>query len=267
MPPRARFGERFLAFVLDLWLFLLLYFLSIAACVVLKKPIGGGERFLLGAFAYLAFSLYEGFMLSRSGQTLGKRALGIAVVADDGRPVSFSTGFVRALAYLPSSIVNLGFLWALKDGRAWHDRIAGTRVVETREKAPWARSALLAAAWLVGVFYAAAWVLAMLGPRLVEVTMVADAQRALGAIAKLEESHFKLTGSYTDDLGALVSLTADPRQTQSDIAGVFDLDAGFTIQLAPGGYTILAHARDRARTPVKLTLSPSNSSAKSADGR
>jgi uncharacterized RDD family membrane protein YckC len=74
----------------------------------------------------------------RNGQTLGKQALGIRVVCDDGRPMAFGRGCVRELlgkALLGAATAGLWTLldvvWPLGDGRrqALHDKLATTTVV------------------------------------------------------------------------------------------------------------------------------------------
>jgi uncharacterized RDD family membrane protein YckC len=66
------------------------------------------------------------------GQTVGKMALQIEVVADGHASVGISRAALRlAGALLSLGAAGLGFVWALVgDRRAWHDRIAGTRVVQ-----------------------------------------------------------------------------------------------------------------------------------------
>ena len=82
--------------------------------------------FLLGlAVAYLAAFTACG------GQTLGKMALGLRVVAGDGAVPAGAAG-LRALTSLAGAgLGGLGYLPALFDGdhRGLHDRLAGTRVV------------------------------------------------------------------------------------------------------------------------------------------
>jgi uncharacterized RDD family membrane protein YckC len=84
------------------------------------------SAFLLGlAVAYLAAFTACG------GQTLGKMALGLRVVAGDGAVPPGAAG-LRALAALAGAgVAGLGFLPILFDGdhRGLHDRLAGTRVV------------------------------------------------------------------------------------------------------------------------------------------
>jgi uncharacterized RDD family membrane protein YckC len=84
------------------------------------------SAFLLGlAVAYLAA------FTSCGGQTLGKMALGLRVVAGDGA-VPPGAAAVRAVAALVGAgVAGLGYLPALfdSDHRGVHDRLTGTRVV------------------------------------------------------------------------------------------------------------------------------------------
>ena len=66
-----------------------------------------------------------------SGQTIGKWALGLKVVNEDGDPPGLFRAMVRTLGYLLSLPFFMGFLWVRVDSehRGWHDLVAGTRVV------------------------------------------------------------------------------------------------------------------------------------------
>ena len=84
---------------------------------------------------FLLFAVYFTVLTGDSGQTFGKRILGIRVVRVDGGPVSYGQAFLRFIGYIPSFwFFSLGFIWAAFDARkqAWHDKIAGTLVVRTR---------------------------------------------------------------------------------------------------------------------------------------
>lgn len=76
----------------------------------------------------LYYTLAEGAY----GQTLGKALFGIAVVADDGRPISYGRAFARLIT-LPYALIpaGIGLLWAALPPakRAWHDYISATRVI------------------------------------------------------------------------------------------------------------------------------------------
>ena len=69
------------------------------------------------------------------GQTIGKMALGLRVVGEDGGSLDGTAAARRAVAGLASAgFFGLGFLPALygPERRAFHDRLTGTRVVEIR---------------------------------------------------------------------------------------------------------------------------------------
>jgi uncharacterized RDD family membrane protein YckC len=78
-----------------------------------------------------------------TGQTIGKRILGLKVVRTTGESMNLGIAFLRWVGYIiSSSIFYLGFIWIAFDQkkRGWHDRIAGTLVIKTgsqfREKQP-----------------------------------------------------------------------------------------------------------------------------------
>jgi uncharacterized RDD family membrane protein YckC len=75
---------------------------------------------------------YVVLLTASLGQTLGKMALRLEVVADGHPTVGVGrAAFRTALSLVSLLAVGLGFAWALVgDGRTMHDRLAGTRVVE-----------------------------------------------------------------------------------------------------------------------------------------
>jgi len=83
------------------------------------------------AFRFLASPCYFVFMHWARGQTLGKMAFRIRVVALDGGPLSFGQAALRHLgSWFSAVILGIGYLIAgiRADKRALHDLIAGTRV-------------------------------------------------------------------------------------------------------------------------------------------
>jgi len=92
---------------------------------------------LLGALAVLAIDLV---LLSRNGQTIGKKLLGIKVVRVDGSPVTlFRVFFLRYVCNTLLTLIPLfGSLYSLVDclmifgetRRTLHDRIADTIVIK-----------------------------------------------------------------------------------------------------------------------------------------
>jgi uncharacterized RDD family membrane protein YckC len=95
---------------------------------------------LLPRAPLLAFLIVQngGYLVAFTavGQTLGKMAARIRVVADDDdRSPDLGRAVLRTLLWLPlAAPAGLGLLSAAlnDDRRAWHDRFAGTRVVSAR---------------------------------------------------------------------------------------------------------------------------------------
>jgi uncharacterized RDD family membrane protein YckC len=121
--PRAGFWRRFGSAFVDGILIGIVNFILEAAL----KGAGVGLA-LLVSVAY--FTSLEG---SASGQTVGKRALGIRVISlDDGGPIGYGRAFIRWIGRYVSAIVFfLGYFWMLwdKESQCWHDKFAGDVVV------------------------------------------------------------------------------------------------------------------------------------------
>jgi uncharacterized RDD family membrane protein YckC len=84
------------------------------------------------AALYLLFWLiYDMGFWMLTGQTLGKRVMGVRVVRTDGTRLRFGNALRREIGYWLSAILFLGFLWILFDNRrqGFHDKLAGTIVV------------------------------------------------------------------------------------------------------------------------------------------
>lgn len=68
------------------------------------------------------------------GNTPGHALLGMRIIKIDGSKPGFGTMFLREIIGKFASIafLGLGFYWAIwdKDRQAWHDKIAGTLVLE-----------------------------------------------------------------------------------------------------------------------------------------
>ena len=84
----------------------------------------------LGFFLNMAYFTY---FHGTTGQTPGKRLMGLRVVRDSGEPIGLGLAFLRWAGYFISFMpMCMGFLWAGVDRRkqAWHDKIAGTVVID-----------------------------------------------------------------------------------------------------------------------------------------
>jgi uncharacterized RDD family membrane protein YckC len=151
----ARIGSRGLALMLDL-------VVQVALAVVLGAAAGAIataalEKFVDEAFlstlttiaVVVAFIAYPTAMETMTnGRSLGKRALGLRVVREDGGPIRVRHALVRALVGVAVEWPGLlfpPFTWAValstmifsKRGRRLGDLAAGTFVVHERSPAPW----------------------------------------------------------------------------------------------------------------------------------
>jgi uncharacterized RDD family membrane protein YckC len=122
--PRASFGRRFVAYLIDV---ILLSVVNGILVAIFDTALGYALGVLIG-LAY--FTYFEG---GAKGQTLGKMALGIRVIDfSTGGPIGYGRGLLRYIGRIASSIVCLlGYLWMLwdKEKQTWHDKIATTVVV------------------------------------------------------------------------------------------------------------------------------------------
>lgn len=70
------------------------------------------------------------------GWTPGARLLRMRIVTEEGLPPGWGPAFRRVMGSILSELaLMVGYLWVLWDGRkqTWHDKIAGTYVVRTRQ--------------------------------------------------------------------------------------------------------------------------------------
>ena len=107
---------------------------------------GSGEKgglaipMVLGGLYFLAFAIFQIYLLSTRGQTLGKRWMKVRIVKLDGSSPGFVgavllraivNGIISAIPYLGGiyGLVDILFIFR-EDRRCIHDLIAGTRVVK-----------------------------------------------------------------------------------------------------------------------------------------
>lgn len=130
----ADFGTRLGAYLIDVLIVVVPYW--IAYNVAFRMSISLGFVVLLGGVALIAwyFATHEG---GPTGQTIGKRQLGIAVV--DAQTLQPGVGAGRAVGRYFGRLIDIvlcglpiGYLWMLwdDDKQTWHDKIASTKVVK-----------------------------------------------------------------------------------------------------------------------------------------
>jgi uncharacterized RDD family membrane protein YckC len=121
--PRASFGRRLVAAIIDGIL------LGVVGGIfyAISRTLGYIVQILL-TVAYLTY--LEG---SASGQTVGKKGMGIRVVDfQTGGPIGYPRAFIRWIGRYVSAIACLlGYFWMLwdREKQTWHDKFANDVVV------------------------------------------------------------------------------------------------------------------------------------------
>ena len=99
-----------------------------AGLLVAALAVGGGGLLVVTLLYLIA--------LGRTGQTWGRRIVGIKVVrVSDGAAPGFGRALGRSLfaGIISANVFYLGYLWMIWDAQrqTWHDKVAGTVVVRT----------------------------------------------------------------------------------------------------------------------------------------
>lgn len=128
-PPYANWGQRFLGTLVDMLVFLVPYILVIVSQ-------GKGVLLAIGGIAIIGVAIWQLIREGRTGQTVGKQALGIRLVREsDGQPLGVGMAFVRRLAhFLDSLACYLGWLWPAWDAKrqTFADKVCGSIVIRTQ---------------------------------------------------------------------------------------------------------------------------------------
>ncbi|HTY75516.1 MAG TPA: RDD family protein [Candidatus Nanoarchaeia archaeon] len=139
--PLASFKRRAAAFLVDFGI-MLIFSVPVLLPGQLTAPVGLIIKVTL-ATLYMLFAtaailwIYSTILEGFSGQTVGKRALGLTVVRVDGKKIDYEHAAVRNFGkvLLP---FDLAFGYTLNDPRfiRYFDKFAGTTVLELRKRAP-----------------------------------------------------------------------------------------------------------------------------------
>lgn len=109
------------------------------------------------------------------------------------------------------------------------------------------RSRLKIAAFVLAAVFAAFW---SMGRVYREMRAVEDAREVLAVLGRMQESHRRVQGAYTEDVSALADMSENWSGFMASLDKVLDLRAGFEIAVSGRSYRITAHARDRRRSVV-----------------
>lgn len=147
MPPLADSGKRTLARIIDLILvgiivWLLTWAFGVREYEVNSDRVEVGKSFAQSLIAAVLYIAYDTVLISRTGQTLGKKWLGMRVAnLDNGSTPSVQTALVRALVlWIPFAFCCACIWTAICGGWSFfdrpykqglHDKAAKTVVVST----------------------------------------------------------------------------------------------------------------------------------------
>ncbi len=127
----AGFGVRLVAYIIDA----IIVAVVVAVLRALGQAIGSDLLATLGSgVGSLIGIIYYVYFWGSSGQTPGKRIMGLRVIGRDGGTggIGYGAAFLRWIGYIISAVVIfIGFLWIIWDPerQGWHDKIAGTHVI------------------------------------------------------------------------------------------------------------------------------------------
>lgn len=133
----APWGTRALAYLVD-WGIGLVGYIAVVILAAVLGAISDGLGFLVATLGYIAVFAavlyYHGWQQGDTGQSPGKRVMGIKLVRkDDGHVVGGGMGIARMFIHIIDGIIcYLGWLWPLWDSerQTWTDKIMNTHVVE-----------------------------------------------------------------------------------------------------------------------------------------
>ena len=100
----------------------------------------GAATGLFNLITYPIQIVYYVYFTGKTGQTLGKKAMGIKVVKKNTMaPPGYVGAFLRDIVgkLISSVVILLGYFWMLwdKEKQTWHDKIAGTIVIKVGKNA------------------------------------------------------------------------------------------------------------------------------------
>jgi uncharacterized RDD family membrane protein YckC len=134
-PILATYGQRVGGFLIDVGIPGGLLVVVLIAALATRDVVVIGVVYPVATAVGLAFLLWNsGYRQGRSGQSLGKSALGTRLIAvGTGRPVGAARAVGRQVAHLLDGLpLGLGYLWPLWDEQrqTFADKVCSTLVVQ-----------------------------------------------------------------------------------------------------------------------------------------
>ncbi|MDP6821807.1 MAG: RDD family protein [Dehalococcoidia bacterium] len=131
----ATFGVRLVAAIID-WIVIWLIWIVMGIALGAAEPAVDLDYYYTRLLLLILPFGYHSVFTATRGRTIGKSALGLRVVSEDGTKPGLDQALIReTIGKLVSTVVfYIGFIWAAfsREGKTWHDVLAGTRVVYAR---------------------------------------------------------------------------------------------------------------------------------------
>jgi uncharacterized RDD family membrane protein YckC len=127
-PPYANWGQRFLGTIVDGLVFLVPY--------LILRLSGSAVVMIIAGLILFGLAVWQLIMEGRTGQTLGKKALGIRLLKEaTGQPLGVGMALVRRIAHVLDSLAcYLGWLWPAWDSKrqTFADKICSSIVIRSQ---------------------------------------------------------------------------------------------------------------------------------------
>jgi uncharacterized RDD family membrane protein YckC len=130
----ATFQQRMLALFVDL-----IFVNILLAGITSFGFIGRHVDDQVGFPNLIPLAVYAAVLWTYRSTTAGGAVFKLRVERKDGKPMDAQTAIIRALScFLSLFALGLGFFWILRDAdnESWHDKISGTRVVQSKQPVP-----------------------------------------------------------------------------------------------------------------------------------
>lgn len=105
--------------------------------LAISIPFYKSDSEVIDKLSGLVVVIYSVIAIANYQTTLGKNFFNLKVISKDGVKIGYGKAIVREFLgkILSSIVLSLGYLWVIwdKEKQGWHDKIAGTYVVQTQE--------------------------------------------------------------------------------------------------------------------------------------
>lgn len=253
----AGFNERFLAYLIDTLPFVFLHSFTLTFAIKNNYIIYNPSIEKIWKIIWIAlFIIYEIIFTYGGRRTLGKKIIGIKVIDKNGKDVNIAKALIRVIGYFISAYtLNLGYIIAAFNRQriTFHDLIASTRVIRTKEKSDFMHGFILVVSWSLMAFFVANWAnrtILKITPS--EQKQINEAKRTLMKLSQLEEIHYRKFGFYTNDIKRLAELTGNTKAVRYEISKTITEGS---LELASNGkmYIITAKAKNWRKTQVEVS--------------